>query len=183
MGKIHLVTGGARSGKSEYAKRLGEKYIGPRTFIATCPIMDEEIRKRVARHRQERQGRQWKTIEEPLRLVEAINSSAGSMVTLVDCLTLWVNNILYESENQNKKLEEDDILMRSKEVITVCKSLAGEFIFVTNEIGMGLVPENEVSRRYRDLVGRCNQVMASYADKVTMIVSGLPLILKEVNLK
>ena len=178
MGCIHLITGGSRSGKSEYARKLGEEHPGPRFFVAPCPIIDEETRLRVARHQEERAAGNWKTIEEPLLLTGAIQDCQGSRVVLVDCLTLWVNNLLYEAEKNRETLDEDQMDNHCREVLQVCKERPGQFIFVTNEVGMGIVPEQEVSRKYRDLVGRCNQTMASGADSVILVVSGLPLALR-----
>ncbi len=178
MGYIHLITGGSRSGKSEFAQVLGEEHPGTRTFVATCPIIDDETRVRVARHQRERAAGNWITVEEPLLLTQAIRSSENSQVVLVDCLTLWINNLLYEAEKNKEDLDEDQIVNHCRTLLQVCREQQGQFIFVTNEIGMGIVPEQAVSRRYRDLVGRCNKTMASGADSVIMIVSGLPLVLK-----
>jgi adenosylcobinamide kinase / adenosylcobinamide-phosphate guanylyltransferase len=178
MGNIHLVTGGSRSGKSDFARVTAEKISGIRTFIATCPVIDGEMDARIERHKKDRENGGWETIEEETKIAETIKDVSKSKVVLVDCLTLWINNLLFEAEKRGETIEEDDMTGICSEIIEACKARDGDFIFVTNEIGMGIIPDNSISRRYRDLVGRCNQAMAKGADRVTMVVSGLPITLK-----
>ena len=175
--RIVLVTGGSRSGKSAYAEKLGESISDDRVYIATCPPIDEEIQKRIARHKRERAGKGWKTIEEERDVSGVIHSLKNAKVVVVDCLTLWINNILFGLDD-GQLPSEDDIVRDCETLISACDAFAGSVIFVTNEVGMGLVPADPVSRRYRDLVGRCNQTIARGADQVVFMVSGIPFHLK-----
>jgi adenosylcobinamide kinase/adenosylcobinamide-phosphate guanylyltransferase len=176
-GSITFITGGSRSGKSRHAQSLAEARDGTRGYIATSAVYDDEMRARVDRHRDERAGRDWNTIEETIDLAGVIRS-AGERVLLVDCLTLWVTNLLLKSETDGALIDEDQIASASLEVLDAARAHAGEIFFVTNEVGMGIVPENALARRFRDLAGRCNQVFASAADHAILVVSGLPVRLK-----
>ena len=178
MAKVVVVTGGSRSGKSAYAQRFAEGVAPPRTYIATATVTDEEMRARIRRHQADREKALWKTVEEPLDLAGAIGAAGESGVILVDCLTLWVNNLLYESEKRGACLTEEEMGEKCRQVLAVCGGVCGTVIFVTNEVGMGVVPGDALSRRFRDVAGRCNQVMAEGADAVVFMVSGLPLLLK-----
>jgi adenosylcobinamide kinase / adenosylcobinamide-phosphate guanylyltransferase len=178
MAKIILITGGSRSGKSMYAQRVAESFSGTRTYIATCPVIDKEMEDRIRKHKEARQSTSWQTIEEMTDLAGALLRSRGSEVVLVDCLTLWINNLMYEAEQKKKHLNEEAIAARCEEVLGVCSDLTGTVIFVTNEVGMGIVPENPGSRLFRDLAGRCNQSMADRADTAIFMISGLPLYVK-----
>ena len=180
MAKIILVTGGGRSGKSMHAQRLAESLPGPRTYIATCPVVDEEMRRRILRHQKARDKARWSTVEETIDIASVIRGRKACPVLLLDCLTLWLSNLLYEDEKAGRPpLGEDDAARRTREVLDACREHPGTIIFVTNEVGMGIIPENELARRYRDLVGRCNQVIAAEANVVTLLVSGIPLHVKE----
>jgi adenosylcobinamide kinase/adenosylcobinamide-phosphate guanylyltransferase len=178
MAEIILVTGGNRSGKSAYAQKLAEALPGPRAYIATCPIIDPEMKMRVEKHRESRRASDWETIEETLDLAVAIHRAEACRVLLIDCLTLWVNNLLYEAEGRGEGFTEDTTAARCREVIDACRPFPGTIIFVTNELGMGIVPDNETARRFRDCAGRCNQMLAEAAGTVTLVVSGIPLHLK-----
>lgn len=179
MARITLITGGGRSGKSRHALRLAESLGGKRAYVATCPIIDDETRRRVDRHKRERAARQWETIEEPLDLAGVIARRTDCDVLLVDCLTLWINNLMYEAGQRGAGIDEDTAAARAAEVVAACRARGGAVLFVTNEVGMGIIPENALARTYRDLAGRCNQVFAESADSVTLVVSGIPLTLKE----
>jgi len=178
MARIILITGGGRSGKSRYAQTFAESISGIRTYVATCPCIDEEIERRIRKHREARQASSWQTIEETKDLAGALQKARESKVILVDCLTLWINNLMYEAKLQGKDITEEDIAILSRAIIEVCDDLPGTVIFVTNEVGMGIIPENPASRLYRDLAGRCNQIIANHADAVTFMISGLPLNIK-----
>ena len=178
MADVILVTGGGRSGKSRYALELAESLARKKTYVATCPVLDEELRDRIRRHQRERLARNWETVEETVAL-EGVLSSSRSDVVLVDCLTLWVNNLMYEAERRNEELNEDAVAARAQELLDACRKRTGIVIFVTNEVGMGIMPENALARKYRDLAGRCNQVIAAGAGTVTLVVCGVPLHLKK----
>ena len=174
-----LITGGSRSGKSAFAQEMAEQIREERCFIATCPPhTDPEMDERIFRHQQDRQGRGWQSIEETLFPDKAVESCSPDATILLDCLTLWVNNLMYQAEQQNKKLEEDRIAELSRQLGRAALSRPGTVIMVTNEVGLGIVPDNPVARRYRDLVGRCNQIIASSADQVFLVTCGIPLQLK-----
>jgi adenosylcobinamide kinase/adenosylcobinamide-phosphate guanylyltransferase len=175
MGKIHLVTGGCRSGKSAYALSLAEELSENRIFIATCPAEDDEMAERVRQHQLRRENRGWKTVEEHIAIETAVQDSNGSSVVLVDCLSLWVSNLMEKSKNSP---DESTISRRCKNLLRVSRTRMGDTIFVTNEVGMGVVPHTKLGRRFRDLLGRCNQVMADGADSVIFMVSGIDIQIK-----
>lgn len=141
-------------------------------------MIDEEMRERVRKHQEAREKSQWTVVEETADLSGALQAAGKNQVLLVDCLTLWINNLLYMAKEKGEDLTEEFIAGKCREILRVCAGLSGTIIFVTNEVGMGIVPENPLSRCYRDLVGRCNQIMAEGADTVIFVVSGLPLHLK-----
>jgi adenosylcobinamide kinase/adenosylcobinamide-phosphate guanylyltransferase len=178
MAEIILITGGSRSGKSAFAQKRAEALPGPRAYIATCPVVDPETEERIRKHREARREKGWETIEETVDLAGAIQRAGGYRVLLIDCLTLWVNNLLYDAEKQGKRLTEEAVAIRCRELIDACGAFGGTDILVTNELGMGIVPDNETARRFRDIAGRCNQEIAAAADSVTLVVSGIPLHLK-----
>jgi adenosylcobinamide kinase/adenosylcobinamide-phosphate guanylyltransferase len=178
MGKMVLVTGGCRSGKSSFAQQMAEAAGLKRLYIATAPVLDVEMEERIARHRQERAQRNWFTCEETLELVRVFGAHTGFDAVLCDCLTLWVNNILYQTEQKGTAFGEDDMARLAQAVVDTAHQYPGTVIFVTNEVGLGIVPADAISRRFRDLAGRCNQVMATAADEVYCVVSGIPLKIK-----
>ena len=178
MSHIILVTGGSRSGKSAHALEIAQRLDGPRVFIATCPALDDEMRARIEKHRKARQQAGWRTIEETDDLASALARTGECRVVLVDCLTLWVNNLLYHAEQAGRAMEESAIQKQCEAVLRACAPLAGTVLFVTNEVGWGIIPENASARRFRDLSGRCNAVMAAGADEVILVVCGLPIYLK-----
>ena len=166
MGLTFLV-GGARSGKSALAVELGRRHRGPVVYVATAPTVDSDMAQRIARHRVERPG-EWRTIEEPTDLAGAL-ASAGKSLTIVDCLTLWVSNLMLA------ELDDDNIEQRA--VAAATAAAAGEVVAVSNEVGLGVHPELELARRYRDVLGRVNQIWAAAADPALLLVAGraLPL--------
>lgn len=168
---IHLVTGGARSGKSTFALREAEGSAAPRiAFVATATAGDADMAERIARHQEERSAR-FQTVEEPLALA-AVLSTLPHRARIVDCLTLWVANLLFADRTDAEMHDAFDELARALIVSE------GDTWVVTNEVGLGIVPADPLSRRYRDLLGRCNQRVAAAADRVTFLVAGLPLRVK-----
>lgn len=178
MGKIALVTGGCRSGKSAYAQQIAESLPPRRLYVATCPVIDEEMRERIDVHRRAREGRGWETVEEQVDLARVLDGSHQHNVVLVDCITLWVNNLMYRAEREGGTMGEEQIAEACGRVLEAAEQCFGTVILVTNEVGMGIVPDNAQARRYRDLVGRANQVIAARADSVTLVACGIPLQLK-----
>lgn len=177
MAHLHLVTGGSRSGKSAFALAQAQSMPGPRAYVATCPIIDGELEDRIRRHRAERDPERWQaTIEEERFLASAIAGAHDYPVLLVDCLTLWINNLMYHAGDNPP--DEDDILAETLRVLEAAATHPGHILFVTNEVGSGIIPETPGVRRYRDLVGRVNQTVAAMADRVTLVACGLPLTLK-----
>jgi adenosylcobinamide kinase/adenosylcobinamide-phosphate guanylyltransferase len=178
MADLMLVTGGCRSGKSSYAQSLAESLPGARLYVATCPVIDDEMRRRIEVHRQNRAGRGWETVEELVDLPCVLRGSPEYQVVLVDCVTLWVNNLMYEAEQRGNEITEADVVSRCGELLAVAAERSGAVIFVTNEVGMGIVPDNAHARRYRDLVGRTNQTLAREAQTVILVSCGIPWNLK-----
>ncbi len=178
MAKIVLITGGARSGKSEYALQRALLLPGPHIFLATCPVIDPEMDDRIRRHKTDRINSEWKTIEEELQVAEAIQSLVPGSVCLLDCLTLWVNNLMYRAESSKEIFRDDEMQEKCEEFIQTARQYQGTLICVSNEVGMGIVPEHASARLYRDLVGRCNRILAAAADEVVLVSCGLPLFFK-----
>lgn len=175
MAQVVLVTGGARSGKSSFAETLAKTSGVSKAYLATAPVLDEEMAARVAKHRELRSGDGWTTVEEPFDLAGAINRCSGSYdVVLIDCLTLWINNLLYRDE----QTDEAAVKRLCDELKNACDRFDGTVVMVINEVGLGIVPDNPLSRRFRDLSGRCSQSIAAWADRVFLICCGLPLQLK-----
>lgn len=178
MAKISLVTGGCRSGKSVYAQQMAEQFPLPRTYVATAVAIDEEMRQRIAAHREARRNRGWETVEEPLDLAGVVARCREHNVVLIDCLTIWINNLMYHADMEGRETTETDVVQRCQELLASADECRGEVVLVTNEVGLGVVPENVLARRYRDLVGRANQVVAARADSVTLVACGIPWQLK-----
>jgi len=176
--RITLVTGGSRSGKSSYALSLAPEKGASRLFIATCPPVDAEMEARIVRHREERRGKGWDTLELQLLPADAIKDAHAYDFVVVDCLSLWVNNLMYEAEKAGQALDEGRMAGLAGELLSAFAGHPGRVVFVTNEVGMGIIPDNAASRLYRDLIGRCNQVMAAGSGKVVLMTCGLPQILK-----
>ena len=172
MSHITLITGGARSGKSRLAERLALSRGAPLGYLATGESRDAEMGARIVRHR-ERRGPEWTTIEEPLRLAETLLDIDGRFrAVLVDCVTLWLSNLLLGSEEPGRLLDKVQRLADTAQTLTT------PLILVTNEVGMGIVPENRLARIFRDLAGEANELLAAAADEVHLAVSGIPLRLK-----
>lgn len=181
MAQLILVTGGARSGKSSFALKYCEDISEKRCFIATCPVVDQEMNERILAHRQERVGRGWETVEEETALADTLTRFAEYEIILVDCLTLWVNNLMYHAEKNNSNFGETEIRDATIQLINTIKERQGTVCLVTNEVGSGIVPESTLGRKYRDLVGSCNRTLAEVADEVILVSCGIPLPLKRLN--
>ncbi|MDU2065836.1 MAG: bifunctional adenosylcobinamide kinase/adenosylcobinamide-phosphate guanylyltransferase [Sporomusaceae bacterium] len=181
MNKIILITGGARSGKSEFAEELAQK-LGKEeslAYIATAQIYDEEMRQRVLMH-QARRDKQWQTFEAPYHAAETIRASATSNdVILFDCLTLYLTNLLLAPDHpQDDAAHLDLILQEIDQLLVAARGCGKTVLFVTNEVGAGIVPENALARKYRDWAGWVNQKVAKTADEVYFVVCGLPVEIK-----
>lgn len=180
MARLILITGGSRSGKSSFALTLAEAVSPKRLFVATCPTIDREMSDRVTRHRQERRGRGWATVERPLDLAALFaDGVAGFDVILIDCITLWVNNILFAAPDNGTGVDDFLIGRLCEEWLLPIENYHGTVICVTNEVGLGIVPDNGLARKYRDLVGTCNQIIGKKADEVILVSCGIPLYLKK----
>lgn len=171
------MTGGAKSGKSRYAQELAESLSGSKCFIATCPPIDSEMEEKIVNHQAERKGKGWDTVEEQIDIAGVIKNTNYS-VYIIDCLTLWINNIVFCAQKSQEDCDEKEIMIRCEQLITSIKRSKGYLIVVTNEVGMSIVPESRAARHFRDLVGRCNQIMAEAADEVILVSCGIPLQLK-----
>ncbi len=181
MAKLILITGGARSGKSSHALELAEALGSKRLFIATCPSVDEEMTERVKRHKEERQGRGWTTIECETELKTLFPTKVnGFDVVLLDCVTLWVNNLLYNHNCSGIAIDDQLAGKLCKEWLDKTVDYLGTIVCVTNEVGLGIVPDNALARKYRDLVGTCNQIIGRRADEVIFVSCGIPLHLKQI---
>lgn len=173
MAQHTLILGGAKSGKSALALRLGQALPGRRIFIATAQAGDQEMARRIARHQQSR-GELWTTLEEPLELEQALRQSDGpESVMLVDCLTLWLSNLLTQAN-----LDQAEVEQRCRSLVQCLPSLAGRVILVSNELGLGVVPDNPLARLFRDLAGGLNQDLARECELVIMVTAGLGQALK-----
>ena len=168
MKKSILITGGARSGKSALAERLVKRMGDHPVYIATAQAFDAEMETRIAAH-QARRGNEWSTISEPLDLVGALNDSDGVQPRLVDCLTLWVTNLM---------MAERDIPAETTELLAILSRQLAPVVFVTNEVGSGIVPENKMAREFRDAAGALNQRVADACEEVYLAVSGQALKVK-----
>ena len=170
LSPITLVLGGARSGKSRYGERLIEAAASQATYIATAEPGDAEMASRIAEHRA-RRGAFWHTVEAPLELPLAIaEEAAADRPLLVDCLTLWLSNLL---------LADKCVAAETRSLCAALREAVGPVVLVANEVGLGLVPETPLGRRFRDVAGRLNQDIAALADRVIFVAAGLPFVLKE----
>lgn len=175
MRQLIYVTGGARSGKSGYALDLALKTAekGQRVFLATAEAFDDEMRYRIDRHRDERAG-EFSTLEEPVHIDRTLrNLPEGTGVVLLDCLTVWLGNLMHhigDPEAIEKKISE---------LLDVLRDPPCDLIVVSNEVGMGIVPENAMARHFRDLAGSLNRRVADCSTRAYLLCSGLPLVLKQ----
>lgn len=165
-----LVLGGARSGKSDFAERLVEASALPMHYVATGRAFDDEMRERIAHHQATRQGKGWMTHEEPFDLVGLlVRIDAPERAILVDCLTLWVTNLMMEGR---------DMAAEFSALAAALPTMRARLVFVSNEVGLGIVPENRMARDFRDHAGRLHQIVAEKSAEVYFVAAGLPLKMK-----
>ncbi|HWK68716.1 MAG TPA: bifunctional adenosylcobinamide kinase/adenosylcobinamide-phosphate guanylyltransferase [Rhizobiaceae bacterium] len=167
-GSLTFLLGGARSGKSTHAESLVTALPPPWTYVATAQAFDPEMKDRIALHRDRRDGR-WNTLDAQLDLVKAIRAMPHGMPLLIDCLTLWLSN---------QMLAGHDVEAESSRLAEVLAKPCGPWFVVSNEVGLGIVPDNPLGRRFRDAQGRLNQKVAARADRVLFMVAGLPMQVK-----
>lgn len=169
--ELLLVLGGARSGKSSWALRYAEEKYRPCIFIATAEVMDKEMAERVRLHKESR-GPAWKSIEEPLHIDRALKTDCAHVdVVLIDCMTVWLSNVLLKRGREEVSAYQDrllEVLSRRRQAV----------ILVSNEVGSGIVPEHPLGREFRDLAGTLNQKLAAIADRVVLTVAGIPVNIK-----
>ncbi len=184
MNKINrLIIGGARGGKSHFAQELARKSGKPVLFVATAEAGDDEMGERIKKHQKNRPAG-WRTLEVAINIGQAIRENSGDAgVIIVDCVTLLVNNIFSRytdpaGEMTDVTMIETEVTAEIDRLIECVRSLEAGFIIVTNEVGMDLVPVNDMGRLYRDLLGRANQLLAEQADEVYLMVAGLPVLIK-----
>ena len=183
MLKSTLIIGGARSGKSHFAQELGLKSTQPVLFVATAVAGDEEMRQRIEEHKKARPTT-WSTLEVPSHIGNQIRQKIGKAQTvIVDCITLLVNNIFSQycdaaDESINAPLIEKEVMAEIDELVDCINQVKARFIIVSNEVGLGLVPDNRIGRLYRDLLGRANQVLAQRADEIYLMAAGIPILIK-----
>lgn len=169
--KVTLITGGGRSGKSSYALEMMKRY-DRKVFIATAEAFDDEMAARISRHQTERDN-VFTTIEEPLHLAEVLAAvPAGTQAAVIDCITVWLGNLMHYQNVDDTHCPPVDRLLEA------LAQPPCDVVIVTNEVGMGLIPADAMSRAYRDLAGSVNQRIAAVADDVFLVVSGIPLQLK-----
>ncbi len=171
-GKIYFITGGARSGKSAYAEKLARGLAGKRAYIATAQALDAEMAAKIAKHRKDRGGA-WDTYEEPLAVAELLRKLSNRyQVALLDCLTLWLSNVMAHTDG------EGAVLSRLEDLVKAITDFGGMCIVVSNEVGLGIVPDNPLARKFRDLAGMLNQKVAQTADEVYFTAAGIPVKIK-----
>jgi adenosylcobinamide kinase/adenosylcobinamide-phosphate guanylyltransferase len=172
--RITLILGGARSGKSRLAEHLAERRVGTAIYIATAEAHDDEMRARIAEHKA-RRGDRWRGIEAPVAVAEVLhalnngNAAPETGVALIDCLTLWLSNLMHAGR---------DIGAETAALLAALQAVAFPVLLVSNEVGLGIVPDNRLARDFRDHQGRLNQAVAQIADHVVFTAAGLPLVLK-----
>jgi adenosylcobinamide kinase/adenosylcobinamide-phosphate guanylyltransferase len=169
--KIIFITGGARSGKSTYTLEDASRLTGKKAYIATAEALDEEMRDRIENHKKQR-GKDWDTYEEPLRIAEVIQEIEGKYTAIViDCLTLWLSNIMQSGLNISQEIA------KLIETLRITHHTSHIYL-VSNEVGMGIVPENDMARKFRDMAGILNQKVAEISDEVYLLVAGIPIKIK-----
>lgn len=168
---LTVLVGGARSGKSTLAVELGLRHDGPVLFVATAEAVDDDLRERIARHREERPA--WPTVEVPLALADAVRAADEHTLVIIDCLTVWVGNLFHHRpDTLDRHAAYDDLLASLGD-------RRGPTVVVSNEVGLGLHPETALGREYRDELGRLNQSVAAVADRALLLVAGKALVLTD----
>ena len=171
---ITLLLGGARSGKSNRALSMEKAFFDQHVFIATSEKLDAEMSERIEIHRQER-DQKWITVEAPVNLRSALkNVDVPNSLIVIDCLTVWLGNLMHYKHAVNTEIEH---------LLESLGTAKGDYILVSNEVGQGIVPETKMAREFRDHQGRVNQKIAALADRVELVVAGIPLMIKSPNLK
>jgi adenosylcobinamide kinase/adenosylcobinamide-phosphate guanylyltransferase len=167
-----LILGGARSGKSAYGESIGEAHQGPLTYVATAQAHDNEMKARIDTH-VKRRGKRWRTLETPIELSKTLaGSAAPENFIVVDCITLWLTNVMLAGEDAQHAIDT---------LVGTLQHADGTIVLISNEVGLGIVPENALARRFRDMAGLANQRLASHCDEVVLVAAGLPLMLKPKN--
>jgi adenosylcobinamide kinase / adenosylcobinamide-phosphate guanylyltransferase len=171
--RLTFITGASRSGKTRLALKLALGYPEPRGYLATAQALDEEMALRIRRHQEER-GENFETIEEPLELTRSLNSlDQPFSVVIIDCLTLWLSNLMAKWGE-----DEDSLRPAAFQTVEFFKTYSTPTVIISNEVGWGIVPDNPLARKFRDLSGSLNQALAEVADQVILTVAGIPLFLK-----
>lgn len=172
--KITFITGGARSGKSSFALKSASALDGQKAYLATAESLDHEMKERISRHKKAR-GSDWNTHEEPVKIAETLKRMIDRYdVVLLDCLTLWLSNLVCSNMDCENHIESFINVLRSMEF----GARNTKLFIVSNEVGMGIVPDNEMARRFRDLAGVLNQKVAQIADEAYLVTAGLPMRIK-----
>jgi adenosylcobinamide kinase/adenosylcobinamide-phosphate guanylyltransferase len=173
MGRLIFITGGARSGKSAFAQKLANRLSKKVTYIATAQARDKEMELKIKFHRKNRPPH-WKTIEREKGIAEILPQVAKkSKVILLDCLTILISNLLLNGRK--------NILKEIRQLVNKTKKIEATVLIVSNEVGMSIVPDNKLARRFRDIAGRANQIVAQVADEVYLVIAGIPVKLEEKN--
>jgi adenosylcobinamide kinase / adenosylcobinamide-phosphate guanylyltransferase len=177
MARTIFITGGARSGKSAFAEQIALGFGAPLGYLATAQSLDGEMGERIRKH-QQRRGDIWQTVEEPLQLAQILaGHDKVFQAILIDCLTLWLTNLLLLHEQPEDETEEL-IMADVRNLETTLSAMSTPVIIVSNEVGMGIVPEHKLGRIFRDIAGQANQILAAAADEAWLVASGIPLRLK-----
>lgn len=177
MAQIIFISGGCRSGKSDFAQNYAEQKSGTKIYIANAPLIDDEMKARALQHQKLRKGKNWITIEEQVHLKKTFENNSAD-IWLIDCITMWINNLQYHASLNQQDINEMVIADKCNDLIKTWEKIDATIILVSDEIGMGLIPENQVNRQYRDFLGRANRIFAEVADKAYFVVSGIALPLK-----
>lgn len=183
--KLIIVLGGARSGKSSFAEKIASTLSEKVMYIATAIAADDEMIRRVALHKKNRPNH-WNTVEEPLEIMKVIEKWDGKVdVILIDCLTLWISNVMHACCNENESLswseKEIIILDEVKKIADLILKAKSTYIIVSNELGLGIVPDNQLARVFRDVAGYANQILAQHAEEVYLTVAGIPVEIKSIG--